>query len=74
MLQFAELASTYPLRRIGQPEDVAAAIAFLCDPQTAGWITGVLLPLDGGSTMTNASGPVMEAVGKQLAQMQQQKM
>ena len=36
-----------PLGRVGQPSDVAAAVAFLCLP-AAGWITGVDLPVDGG--------------------------
>lgn len=38
-----------PTGRIGTPEDVASAIAFLCSPET-GWINGVCLPLDGGFT------------------------
>lgn len=40
------LAAT-PLERIAEPEDVAAAVAFLCLP-AARHITGVLLPVDGG--------------------------
>ncbi len=40
------LAAT-PTRRLGTPEDVAAAVAFLASP-AAGWISGVALPLDGG--------------------------
>ncbi|MFI2102378.1 SDR family NAD(P)-dependent oxidoreductase [Isoptericola sp. NPDC019693] len=41
------LASLYPLGRIGEPDDVAAAIAFLASDDAA-WITGVTLPVDGG--------------------------
>lgn len=36
-----------PVGRLGTPDDVAAAVAFLCGPE-AGWISGVCLPLDGG--------------------------
>ena len=36
-----------PMRRWGQPEDVAGAAVFLCAP-TAAFITGVILPVDGG--------------------------
>ena len=36
-----------PLGRWGQPEDVADAVAFLCSPAAA-FITGVILPVDGG--------------------------
>jgi 3-oxoacyl-[acyl-carrier protein] reductase len=36
-----------PLDRIGMPEDVAAAVAFLAS-DAAGFITGVVLPVDGG--------------------------
>jgi NAD(P)-dependent dehydrogenase (short-subunit alcohol dehydrogenase family) len=35
------------LNRWGQPEDVANAVAFLCDPM-ASYITGINLPVDGG--------------------------
>lgn len=40
----------YPIDRLGRPEDVANAVAFLADEETAGWITGVSLPVDGGLT------------------------
>jgi meso-butanediol dehydrogenase/(S,S)-butanediol dehydrogenase/diacetyl reductase len=41
------MGSYYPLGRVGQPEEVADAIAFLASDQ-ASWITGVTLPVDGG--------------------------
>jgi NAD(P)-dependent dehydrogenase (short-subunit alcohol dehydrogenase family) len=37
----------HPLGRNGQPGDVAEAILFLASDQAA-WITGVVLPVDGG--------------------------
>jgi len=41
------LAGMYPMGRIGEPEDIAAAVAFLASPDAA-WITGHTLPVDGG--------------------------
>ena len=41
------LTSRIALGRIGQPEDVAKAIAFLASDD-ASWITGITLPVDGG--------------------------
>lgn len=38
---------TVPMRRFAEPEETAAAIAFLVSP-AAGYITGVSLPVDGG--------------------------
>ncbi len=44
-------AARAPLRRIGQPEDVAAAAAFLLSDDSS-WITGQSLIVDGGCTIT----------------------
>jgi 3-oxoacyl-[acyl-carrier protein] reductase len=41
-----EVART-ALRRLGQPEDIAAVVAFLAGPDS-GWISGQNLPADGG--------------------------
>jgi NAD(P)-dependent dehydrogenase (short-subunit alcohol dehydrogenase family) len=47
--ELAEKASVamHPLGRLGEPEDVARAIAFLLDPAQS-WITGQVLGVDGG--------------------------
>jgi NAD(P)-dependent dehydrogenase (short-subunit alcohol dehydrogenase family) len=45
----AYLDAMVPLRRLGRPEDVARAIAFLASDDAA-YITGVALPVDGGTT------------------------
>ncbi|MGW2035206.1 SDR family NAD(P)-dependent oxidoreductase [Streptomyces sp. NPDC001811] len=42
----------YPLGRVGEPEDVAAAVAFLAS-RDAAWITGTSLVVDGGLTAVN---------------------
>ena len=46
-----EVASAYPLARLGIPDDVAAAVAFLASSEAA-WITGQTLVIDGGVTLT----------------------
>lgn len=43
------ILSRTPLGRIGEPEEVAATVAFLCLP-AAGYITGQTLAVDGGMT------------------------
>jgi 3-oxoacyl-[acyl-carrier protein] reductase len=45
-----ELIRDYPLRRLGLPEDVAAAVAYLASPDAA-WITGQVITIDGGLTL-----------------------
>lgn len=42
-----KVAASYPLKRLGTPEDIAAAAAFLLS-EDASWITGQVLVLDGG--------------------------
>lgn len=39
----------YPVGRIGEMADTSAAIAFLADEKTASFLTGILLPVDGGA-------------------------
>ncbi|MDP9117751.1 MAG: SDR family oxidoreductase [Actinomycetota bacterium] len=43
----AEAAESYPLARLGEPEDIGAAVAFLSS-RDAAWITGQTLVVDGG--------------------------
>ncbi len=46
----ASLERAIPMRRLGEPEDVAAAVAFLAS-ERAGFITGQTLSVSGGLTM-----------------------
>ena len=48
--QRAKLTGAIPLGRLGQPADVAAAVAFLASEE-AGWITGATLHVNGGMAM-----------------------
>ncbi len=43
------MAEAIPMGRLGQPRDVAAAIAFLAS-EDAAFITGAMLPVDGGNS------------------------
>jgi NAD(P)-dependent dehydrogenase (short-subunit alcohol dehydrogenase family) len=42
------IARTVPRKRLGSPEDVGAAVAFLASDE-ADWVTGQVLPVNGGS-------------------------
>jgi len=44
---FQRLLKWYPLGRVGEPDDIANATMFLASDD-ASWITGVVLPVDGG--------------------------
>jgi 3-oxoacyl-[acyl-carrier protein] reductase len=48
--QRAKLAASIPLGRLGQPEDVASAVAYLASDE-AGWVTGATLHVNGGMAM-----------------------
>lgn len=47
------VADSYPLKRLGEPADIAKAVAFLLSDEAA-WITGRLLVVDGGITLLGA--------------------
>jgi NAD(P)-dependent dehydrogenase (short-subunit alcohol dehydrogenase family) len=45
-----DIIDRVPMARFANPEDVAAAIAFLADPASSAFVNGVTLPVDGGWT------------------------
>ena len=51
----AEVAAEYPLGRLGEPEDVAGAVAYLLSDDAA-WTTGQTLVVDGGITERGGLG------------------
>ncbi len=46
-----EVAAAYPMKRLGQPEDIASVVAFLLS-EDAAWLTGQCITIDGGLTLT----------------------
>ena len=48
--QKTKLAESIPLGRLGQPEDIAASVAYLASDE-AGWVTGATLHVNGGMAM-----------------------
>jgi len=48
--QRTRLVESIPLGRVGSPEDVAAAVAYLASDE-AGWVTGATLHVNGGMAM-----------------------
>jgi NAD(P)-dependent dehydrogenase (short-subunit alcohol dehydrogenase family) len=47
---FEKLSVAQPLGRMGQPEEIAALVAFLCSDESA-FITGSAYDIDGGTTL-----------------------
>lgn len=46
-----EVATAYPLKRLGVPEDIGSVVGFLLSDEAA-WLTGQTLVIDGGLTLT----------------------
>ncbi|KAB2809411.1 SDR family oxidoreductase [Pimelobacter simplex] len=47
----AEVAEQYPLKRLGEPDDIGSVVSFLLSGESA-WMTGQTLVVDGGLTLT----------------------
>jgi len=50
-------AALHPLGRIGEPHEVASAIAWLLDPEQC-WVTGQVIAVDGGLSSVQARTPL----------------
>ena len=53
------LAKAHPLGRVGSPEEIAAVVAFLCSGE-ASFVTGAVIPVDGGLTSNLAIPSLLE--------------
>ncbi len=49
-----QVAAAYPLGRLGEPADVGAAALYLASWESAGWVTGHTIVLDGGGLIAFA--------------------
>ncbi|MCX4796945.1 MULTISPECIES: SDR family NAD(P)-dependent oxidoreductase [unclassified Streptomyces] len=52
--ELSRVSRLYPLGRVGEPDDIASAVAFLAS-RDAAWITGTTLRVDGGLTAVNSA-------------------
>ena len=50
----ADVASGYPMQRLGTPDDIAGAVAYLVSPD-ASWVSGQTLVIDGGLLATGGA-------------------
>ncbi len=57
----ARVGAQVPLGRVGRPEDIAAALLYLCGPG-GGYVTGAIVPVSGGINVQ--TGPDIFAEGK----------
>ncbi|WP_265443612.1 SDR family oxidoreductase [Flexivirga meconopsidis] len=50
-----EVSASYPLQRLGVPDDIGSVVAFLLSDD-AGWMTGQTLTIDGGVLLNGGAG------------------
>ncbi len=56
IIDFDVRQSLTALGRLGNPDDIGQAVAFLCS-EAASYITGIVLPVDGGYLAWGRTGP-----------------
>ena len=61
--QRATVLREKPLSRVGTADDVAAAVRYLAGPESA-WVTGIALPVEGGSHLRRA--PRLEQLARAI--------
>lgn len=52
-----QMIARHPMRRLGTPEDIAAAVVYLASPASA-WVTGKVLEIDGGAVASTWPMPI----------------
>jgi len=55
-----------PIGRFGQPEDIKGVALWLASDASS-WITGAIIPMDGGNLAMNAGGGLLGKAGHNLA-------
>ena len=53
----AEIEASAPMKRIGRPEDMAGIAIYLASP-AATFVTGAVIPVDGGMSTAQTSIPM----------------
>lgn len=59
----AHASQGVPMQRVAQPEEIAPAVLFLADNKQASYITGVILPIDGGDVASPYIPPLEKKKG-----------
>ena len=50
------IAQSHPMRRLGEGQDFAPLASLLMDPAKSGWVTGTVIPVDGGRKSLRTKG------------------
>ena len=61
-----QLEDNTPMRRVGRPEDIAAAVVYLASPASS-WVTGKIFEVDGGVESPAFTVPSAAAVARDVA-------